>query len=86
LYQKLDAAGGHLKYGITYSPATRYTTTQLNGGSLKILATGSRQEMLKLERGLHETLPIGKEGGQPFYIQKQIDKGLKPPLSMRNRR
>lgn len=35
--------------------------------------------MLKLERGLHETLPIGKEGGQPFYIQKQIDKGRKPP-------
>lgn len=79
LYQKLDASGGHLKYGITYSPASRYTSAEMNGGSLKILATGGRGDMLKLERGLHETLPIGPEEKQTFYIQKQVDQGLKPP-------
>jgi hypothetical protein len=35
--------------------------------------------MLELERNLHETLPIGPEEGQKFYIQKQINKGLRPP-------
>jgi hypothetical protein len=35
--------------------------------------------MLRLERELHETLPIGKEEGQDFYRRKQIDKGLRPP-------
>ena len=27
--------------------------------------------MLQLERNLHETLPIGREEAQKFYIQKQ---------------
>ncbi len=49
------------------------------GGRLKILAQGPRKEMLQLERNLHETLPIGPEEGQSFYIQKQIEKGLRPP-------
>ncbi|MDX9838917.1 MAG: RHS repeat-associated core domain-containing protein, partial [Azoarcus sp.] len=79
LYQKLSAEGTHLKYGITKNPATRYTQEQLAGGRLKILTEGSRKDMLKLERDLHETLPIGREEAQKFYIQKQIDKGLKPP-------
>ncbi|KAF1003078.1 MAG: tRNA(Glu)-specific nuclease WapA [Luteibacter sp.] len=79
LYQKLDAQGGHLKFGITYSPTSRYTATAMNGGKLNILASGTRPEMLKLERDLHETLPIGSEERQNFYIQKQVDKGLKPP-------
>jgi hypothetical protein len=35
--------------------------------------------MLALERALHETLPIGPEEGQLFYIQKQIANGLRPP-------
>jgi hypothetical protein len=35
--------------------------------------------MLSLERQLHETLPIGPEERQLFYIQKQVQKGLKPP-------
>ena len=35
--------------------------------------------MLSLERKLHETLPLGPEERQSFYIQKQIEKGLKPP-------
>ncbi len=79
LYQKLSSAGEHLKYGIAKNPATRYTSSELAGGELNILAKGSRQEMLSLERSLHETLPIGPEEGQLFYIQKQIENGLRPP-------
>lgn len=79
LYQKLSASGQHLKYGIANNPATRYTQKQLAGGKLNILATGPRQDMLALERSLHETLPIGPEEKQLFYIQIQINKGLRPP-------
>ena len=80
LYQKVDKDGNHLKYGIAKIPEkNRYTAKQMNGGKLKILATGEKKEMLKLERGLHETLPIGPEEGQKFYINKQVEKGLKPP-------
>jgi hypothetical protein len=57
----------------------RYTSEELAGGRLKIIAQGARKEMLRLERNLHETLPIGPEEGQSFYIQKQIERGLKPP-------
>jgi RHS repeat-associated protein len=79
LYQKVGPEGEHLKFGITNNPATRYTPEELGGGRLKIIGSGSRQEMLELERNLHENLPIGSEEGQRFYIQKQIEKGLKPP-------
>lgn len=79
LYQKVGSQGEHLKYGITKNPTTRYTKSQLDGGQLKVVAEGSKKEMLSLERSLHETLPIGPEEGQLFYIQKQIEKGLKPP-------
>jgi RHS repeat-associated protein len=79
LYQKLGPGGDHLKYGITKDPLGRYTADELGGGRLKILAQGSRKDMLQLERNLHETLPIGPEEGQSFYIQKQIEKGLVPP-------
>ncbi len=79
LYQKVGAQGEHLKFGITKNPATRYTQEELGGGRLKILTEGSRKDMLQLERNLHETLPIGPEEAQKFYIQKQIEKGLKPP-------
>jgi hypothetical protein len=79
LYQKLSSTGEHLKYGITKNPATRYTSAELNGGSLNILASGSNQDMLALERSLHETLPIGPEEGQTFYVWTQVAKGLRPP-------
>jgi hypothetical protein len=51
----------------------------MNGGSLNILARGPKQDMLALERSLHEWLPIGPEERQLFYIQKQIANGLRPP-------
>ncbi|MGC4089428.1 MAG: RHS repeat-associated core domain-containing protein [Polyangiaceae bacterium] len=79
LYQKLNAAGQHMKYGVTDNLVTRYTKKQLSGGRLKPIAKGSRDDMLKLERKVHETLPVGSEEGQLFYIQKQVQKGLKPP-------
>jgi len=79
LYQKVGPLGQHLKFGIASNPATRYTSAELAGGRLKVLASGSRDEMLQLERNLHETLPIGPEEGQSFYILKQVEKGLIPP-------
>ncbi len=79
LYQKVGSLGEHLKFGITTNPATRYTAEELAGGRLRILARGLRADMLALERKLHETLPIGAEEGQIFYIQLQVEKGLLPP-------
>jgi RHS repeat-associated protein len=79
LYQKIGPEGEHLKFGITKNPATRYTQEELGGGRLNILKEGPRKDMLQLERNLHETLPIGPEEAQQFYILKQIEKGLKPP-------
>lgn len=78
LYQKLDKDGKHLKYGIAKAPEkTRYTKKELDGGRLKILATGEKKDMLKLERNLHETMPIGSEEGQKVYDKIQAAKGLK---------
>jgi hypothetical protein len=68
-----------MKFGVTNNPATRYTAADLNGGSLRIVAQGERSEMLRLERDLHTTLPIGPEERQLFYIQRQVEKGLIPP-------
>jgi RHS repeat-associated protein len=79
LYQKVGPQGEHLKFGISENPVTRYTQEELAGGRLKIIGQGERTEMLRLERQLHETLPIGPEEAQKFYIEKQIEKGLKPP-------
>jgi hypothetical protein len=79
LYHKVGASGQHLKYGITKSPTTRYTQAELGGGRLRILASGSKEEMLALERNLHSTLPIGPQEGQRFYIDLQVTKGLKAP-------
>jgi hypothetical protein len=79
LYEKVGSNGEHLKYGITNNPNSRYTQEQLAGGKLKILASGDRQDMLGLERSLHENLPIGPEEGQSFYGGIQEENGLKPP-------
>jgi len=78
LYQKVSATGAHLKYGITKNPLSRYTSAQLAGGQLRILASGSRPAMLTLERSLHRTLPLGPEEGQTQYQTIQQALGLKP--------
>jgi hypothetical protein len=64
---------------VTNNPQRRYTLKGLGGGRLKIIARGSRQKMLELERNVHGTLPVGPEEGQSVYIEKQMEKGLKPP-------
>jgi hypothetical protein len=79
LYQKVGPSGENLKFGIATNPATRYTSADLGGGNLRIIANRSRTEMLELGRNVHETLPIGAEEGQMFYIQKKIEQGLTPP-------
>lgn len=79
LYQKVGAVGEHLKFGITNNPATRYSAAQLNGGQLRIIGQGQRSEMLGLERQLHETLPLGPEERQSFYIDRQVESGLRSP-------
>jgi hypothetical protein len=84
LYDKLSAAGEHLKYGVSYDPLTRYTSGELAGGRLNILASGPREQILQLERNLHETLPLGLEERQSFYIDIQVRKGLLPPWQYRH--
>jgi len=79
LYQKLSAAGQHLKYGTSKNPATRYTAKEMAGGRLKILAGGDRKSILALERNAHKTLPIGPEEGQTVYQGIQAAKGYKVP-------
>jgi curved DNA-binding protein CbpA len=79
LYQKTGPNGEHLKFGITKNPKTRYTTKELLGGKLKIIARGTRQEMLDLERSLHATLPVGPEERQSGYVNVQANKGYKIP-------
>ncbi|MGA7615391.1 MAG: RHS repeat-associated core domain-containing protein [Thermoanaerobaculia bacterium] len=82
LYQKVgpkvNGVRQHLKFGITYDPATRYSAAELGGGKLRIIAEGARSEMLRLERELHSTLPLGLEEAQRQYIRIQQQKGLSP--------
>jgi len=79
LYEKLAADGSHLKYGITKNPLTRYSDSQLAGGRLKFLAQGDRGDMLKLERDLRSTLPIGLEERQLYYVIIEFLKGYRVP-------
>ena len=59
LYAMNGGDGGFLKWGISYNPARRYTQRFLNsfGGSLDVLMSGSRQDMLDMERTLAERYP-----------------------------
>lgn len=68
-----------IRAGRANNPAARYTQAELGGGRLKILANGNRQEMLRLERNLHSTMPIGPEEGQQIYLQIQAANGLTLP-------
>jgi hypothetical protein len=81
LYQKVGSNGEHLKYGIAKNEfkksgaLTRYTEKELGGGRTRLLAAGSKQDMLTLERYLHENMPLGPEEGQDFYKQLQATSG-----------
>lgn len=80
LYDKISAIGQHLKYGVTVDRFARYSRVKLEGGSLVVLARGTREEMLRLERDLHRHLPIGPEERQSFYreIQRRLGYVLPP--------
>lgn len=76
LYQVVNADGSHGKFGITVNPATRYSARQLDGGTLHVLAEGSRKQMLQTERYMHETIPPGnREGARAHKIYAAIQRG-----------
>ena len=79
LYQKVSATGEHLKYGITMDLRGRYSAAELAGGRLRVLASGSRADMLALERNLHTYLPIGPEENQGIYHSIQAALGYRLP-------
>ena len=84
LYQKVSKTSEHLKFGITGDPATRYTDAEMAGGKLRIIAKGTRREMLALERKLHKTLPLGPQEKQFQYSRLQRQKNIKGcPVSTR---
>ncbi|MFY9888590.1 MAG: hypothetical protein WAK71_09800 [Streptosporangiaceae bacterium] len=57
LYRLSDDEGNYLKTGITSNPAGRYTQSFLEDKSMDILTSGSRSEMLNLERFIVEFDP-----------------------------
>jgi hypothetical protein len=57
LYQLFDAAGTFLKWGITQDLAKRYPKAFMIGKRIVESASGTRAEMLKVERILVETQP-----------------------------
>jgi len=52
-FTRLPPVRRHLKFGISNNPGTRYTREELGGGSLRIVTSGDRADMLRLERSLH---------------------------------
>ena len=54
LYELVDAAGNHLKWGITSNPLTRYSQKFLmsSGARLDPVLTGTRSSMANIERSL----------------------------------
>jgi hypothetical protein len=75
LYGLYDKASNQLlKWGITQNPATRYSRAFMQNNYLDVINSGSRSDMLQLERNLVETNPgplnfepwAGSQaGGQP---------------------
>ena len=71
--------GKHLKYGIFKEGTIRYTKWELAGGRLRIIGHGSKEEMLEIERFLHENFPLGIEEGQKVYFRRQMERGMINP-------
>ena len=67
LYEKYDKDGIFLKHGITKheNPSKRYTSRQIDGGTVVRTDRGPRNEMLKKERNLVETNP-GPHNREPW--------------------
>jgi hypothetical protein len=67
LYEKYDKDGNFLKHGITKheNPAKRYTSKQIDGGTVVRTDRGPRSEMIKKERDLVERSP-GPHNREPW--------------------
>lgn len=67
LYKKYDKDGNFEKHGITKheEPRKRYTTKQIDGGTVVAQERGPRTQMLKKERDLVETNP-GPKNREPW--------------------
>ena len=67
LYQKFDRDGNFLKWGVTKheDPAKRYTRKQIDGGRVRSVERGPRDEMLRKERDLVERRP-GPDNREPW--------------------
>ena len=57
LYRLEDAEGNLLKWGITQDMSKRYPKSFLEDKVLRPWASGTREDMIRLERGLVETQP-----------------------------
>lgn len=57
LYRLYDVDGTYLKTGISKNPMTRYTRTFMQGKTMDVLQSGTRREMLNLERFIVERDP-----------------------------
>ena len=67
LYQKFDRNGNFRKWGVTKheDPAKRYTRKQIDGGEVRSVERGPRDEMLRKERDLVERRP-GPDNREPW--------------------
>jgi hypothetical protein len=63
LYALFDKVEGFLKWGISLDPESRYTKSFMNGKTMEILESGSREEMYNLEKILASAFggPLNKE-------------------------
>jgi hypothetical protein len=58
LYRITDTKTGDLvKWGISQNPARRYSRAELRGKTMELMTSGSRREMINLERWIVERNP-----------------------------
>jgi hypothetical protein len=57
LYARYDKEGKFLKWGVSQNAAKRYSQKELAGGRIDVLETGTRKNMLGLERMLVTDVP-----------------------------
>jgi len=65
LYALVDASGKFLKWGVSQDASTRYSKSELNGGRVIVVGSGTRDEMIALERALTESRP-GPLNNEPW--------------------
>src|ERR1700685_1271232 len=65
LYALVDSNGKFLKWGVSQDASSRYSKNQLNGGRVVVVGSGTRDEMISLERALTESMP-GRLNNEPW--------------------